>query len=157
MDEEDLRRRIAFVFQEYGRYAATVAENIAYGDWPRLADERAEAEDAADRAGLTRAVEKMPERFDTVLGRQFGHYEPSGGVWQRIAIARAFARRAPILTVQDSSPHALAWVGSVFGQRTRALGVTTFGQSGYRNDLYRYFHLDTESIIAAGFGLCDGA
>lgn len=67
------------------------------------------------------------------------------------------ARRAPILTVQDSSPHALAWVGSVFGQRTRALGVTKFGQSGYRNDLYRYFHLDTESIIAAGFGLCDGA
>ena len=39
----------------------------------------------------------------------------------------------------------------------RALGVTKFGQSGYRNDLYRYFHLDTESIIAAGFGLCDGA
>ena len=101
VDEEDLRRRIAFVFQEYGRYAATVAENIAYGDWPRLADERAEAEDAADRAGLTRAVEKMPERFDTVLGRQFGHYEPSGGVWQRIAIARAFARRAPILILDE--------------------------------------------------------
>ena len=101
VDEEDLRRRIAFVFQEYGRYSATVAENIAYGDWPRLADERAEAEDAADRAGLTRAVETMPERFDTVLGRQFGHYEPSGGVWQRIAIARAFARRAPILILDE--------------------------------------------------------
>ena len=43
VNEEDLRRRIAFVFQEYGRYAATVAENIAYGDWPRLADARAEA------------------------------------------------------------------------------------------------------------------
>ena len=101
LDEEDLRRRIAFVFQEYGRYAATVAENIAYGDWPRLADERAEAEDAAGRAGLTRAIEKMPERFDTVLGRQFGHHEPSGGVWQRIAIARAFARRAPILILDE--------------------------------------------------------
>ena len=66
------------------------------------------------------------------------------------------ARRAPVLTVHDSSPHALAWVGSVFGQRARALGVTKFGQSGYRDDLYRYFHIDADSISAAGFGLCDG-
>ncbi len=65
------------------------------------------------------------------------------------------ARRAPVLTVHDSSPHALAWIGSVFGQRSRALGVTKFGQSGYRNDLYRYFHIDTDSIASAGFGLLD--
>jgi pyruvate dehydrogenase E1 component len=65
------------------------------------------------------------------------------------------ARRAPILTVHDSSPHALAWFGSVFGQRTRALGVTKFGQSGYRNDLYRHFHIDVDSIVAAGFALGD--
>jgi pyruvate dehydrogenase E1 component len=65
------------------------------------------------------------------------------------------ARTAPVLTVHDSSPHALAWIGSVFGQRSRALGVTKFGQSGYRNDLYRYFHIDTDSIVSAGFALCD--
>jgi pyruvate dehydrogenase E1 component len=64
-------------------------------------------------------------------------------------------RNAPILTVHDSSPHSLAWVGSVFGQKTRALGVTKFGQSGYREDLYRYFHIDTKSIVVAGFGLLD--
>ncbi len=100
-EDEDLRRHIAFVFQEYGRYATTLAENIAYGDWPRLAEQRAETEDAAAKAGLTRTIEKMPDRFETVLGRQFGHYEPSGGVWQRIAIARAFARRAPILILDE--------------------------------------------------------
>lgn len=66
-------------------------------------------------------------------------------------------RHAPILTVHDAAPHALAWVGSVFGQKTRALGVTKFGQSGYRNDLYRYFHIDTESIIRHGFELVDEA
>jgi pyruvate dehydrogenase E1 component len=64
-------------------------------------------------------------------------------------------RHAPILVVHDAAPHALAWVGSVFGQRTRALGVTKFGQSGYRADLYQYFHIDTHSIIKHGFELVD--
>jgi pyruvate dehydrogenase E1 component len=66
-------------------------------------------------------------------------------------------RRAPILTVHDAAPHTLAWVGSVFGQKTHALGVTKFGQSGYRADLYRYCQIDVESIIAHGFALVDDA
>jgi pyruvate dehydrogenase E1 component len=66
-------------------------------------------------------------------------------------------RRAPILTIHDAAPHALAWVGSVFGQKTHALGVTKFGQSGYRADLYRYCQIDVESIIAHGFALVDDA
>ncbi len=65
------------------------------------------------------------------------------------------SRHAPILTVHDAAPHALAWVGGVFGQRTHALGVTGFGQSGYRADLYRYFQIDTESIVRYGFALVD--
>ncbi len=64
-------------------------------------------------------------------------------------------RAAPILTVHDAASHALAWVGGLFGQRTRSLGVNKFGQSGYREDVYRYMHLDVESIVAAGFGLID--
>ena len=64
-------------------------------------------------------------------------------------------RHAPILTVHDAAPHALAWAGSVFGQKTHALGVTKFGQSGYREDLYRHFHIDVESIIASGFAMID--
>jgi pyruvate dehydrogenase E1 component len=64
-------------------------------------------------------------------------------------------RNAPILTVHDAASHALAWVGGVFGQRTRSLGVNKFGQSGYREDVYRYVHIDVESIVAAGFGLVD--
>jgi pyruvate dehydrogenase E1 component len=64
-------------------------------------------------------------------------------------------RAAPILTVHDSAPHALAWLGSPFGQRCVSLGVTKFGQSGYRADLYRHFHIDTDSIVSAGFALLD--
>ncbi|NDC64416.1 MAG: ABC transporter ATP-binding protein [Planctomycetia bacterium] len=98
---EELRRKISFVFQDFGRYAASVAENIAYGDWPRMADDREAIERCARRADLVEDVARMPEGLDTMLGRQFGNYDPSGGVWQKIAIARAFAREAPLLILDE--------------------------------------------------------
>jgi pyruvate dehydrogenase E1 component len=64
-------------------------------------------------------------------------------------------RRAPILTVHDAAPHALAWLGSVFGQRAMALGVDKFGQSGTRQDVYRYMHIDVDSILSAAFALVE--
>jgi pyruvate dehydrogenase E1 component len=64
-------------------------------------------------------------------------------------------RRAPIITILDGASHSLAWVGSVFGQRTVALGVDKFGQSGLREDVYRYMHIDVDSILAAAFAAVD--
>ncbi|MCL5997665.1 MAG: pyruvate dehydrogenase, partial [Chloroflexi bacterium] len=66
-------------------------------------------------------------------------------------------RGAPIVTVLDGASHALAWVGSVFGQRTTSLGVDKFGQSGTRQDVYRYMHIDVDSILAAAFAAIDEA
>jgi pyruvate dehydrogenase E1 component len=67
----------------------------------------------------------------------------------------AHERRAPIVTVHDAASHALSWLGSVHGAPTTALGVDKFGQSGARNDLYRYVGIDTQSIIEAAFTLVD--
>jgi pyruvate dehydrogenase E1 component len=64
-------------------------------------------------------------------------------------------RQAPIVTVHDASSHALAWLGSVHGAPVSALGVDRFGQSGARNDLYRYAGIDSESIVEAAFALAD--
>jgi pyruvate dehydrogenase E1 component len=58
-------------------------------------------------------------------------------------------RRAPIVTVQDGSSHALSFLGSAFGARVVPLGVDEFGQSGTRADLYRYYVIDSESIVSA--------
>jgi pyruvate dehydrogenase E1 component len=67
-------------------------------------------------------------------------------------------RRAPIVTVHDAASHALAWLGSVFGQRVVPVGVDEFGQSGSIADLYAYFDLLPEQIASAALvagGLVD--
>jgi pyruvate dehydrogenase E1 component len=64
-------------------------------------------------------------------------------------------RNAPIVTVLDGASHALAWLGSVFGQRTTSLGVDKFGQSGAREDVYRYMRVDVDSILASAFAAVD--
>ena len=64
-------------------------------------------------------------------------------------------RAAPVVTVVDGHPHSLAWVGSALGAATYPLGVSEFGQSGSRPDLYREYGIDVESIMAACFGALD--
>jgi pyruvate dehydrogenase E1 component len=61
----------------------------------------------------------------------------------------AAERSAPIVTVLDGHPHALAWVGGALGTRVLPLGVTRFGESGAREDLYRACAIDTGSIVEA--------
>jgi pyruvate dehydrogenase E1 component len=66
-------------------------------------------------------------------------------------------RRAPIVTVHDASSHAMAWIGSVFGQRVVPVGVDTFGQSGTIADLYGEFGLLPDQLVnAALMALDDG-
>lgn len=95
------QRRIGFVFQYFGRYEATVAENIAYGDWERLLHNPQQVQQIAQKANVHDLIQAMPEGYETFLGRAFGTYTLSGGQWQRIAVARAFARRDAHLLVLD--------------------------------------------------------
>jgi pyruvate dehydrogenase E1 component len=58
-------------------------------------------------------------------------------------------RSAPLVTVLDGASHALAFLGSVFGQRTVPLGMDRFGQSGDRANLYAYAGIDAGHIVNA--------
>ncbi|MGI8551796.1 MAG: transketolase-like TK C-terminal-containing protein, partial [Dehalococcoidia bacterium] len=58
-------------------------------------------------------------------------------------------RRAPVVTVLDGHPHTLARLGGALGCRCLPLGVTEFGQSGTRADLYNEFRLSPEAILDA--------
>ena len=61
-------------------------------------------------------------------------------------------RSAPIVTVADSHPHSLAWIGAAMKTATFPLGVTRYGQSGSPDELYREYEIDVSSIMSACFG-----
>lgn len=58
-------------------------------------------------------------------------------------------RDAGLVTLTDGAPLALSWLGSVRGQRVRALGLEAFGQSGDLPDLYRKYRLDADAVLDA--------
>ncbi len=100
-DLDYLYHQISCVFQNYGRYEATVAENIAFGDWNAMLGDRARIEAAARMANVDDMVRAMPQGYDTLIGRMFGEYDLSGGQWQRLAVARAFARDVALLILDE--------------------------------------------------------
>jgi ATP-binding cassette, subfamily B, bacterial len=98
---KDLHDNITFVFQNFNRYEATARENVAYGNWERLRHDRIETERLANEAGAGKLIESLPQGYDTFLGKRFGKHDLSGGQWQQLAVARALARDAKLLILDE--------------------------------------------------------
>jgi ATP-binding cassette, subfamily B, bacterial len=95
--------RIAPVFQDFVNFELRVRDAIGLGAEDRI-DDVAGIARAADQAGLTDAIDGLPEGLATRLGKAFsGGVDLSGGQWQRLAIARAFFRDAPIVIFDEPS------------------------------------------------------
>jgi len=92
----DLRAQIGLVLQKPIILPATVAENIAYGK-PNAT--MAEIETAAHYANASGFIEKLPEHYQTIVGDGGTHL--SVGERQRINLARAFLKDAPILLMDE--------------------------------------------------------
>jgi ATP-binding cassette subfamily B protein len=100
-DPVELRREFGVMFQDYAAYQVSAGENIGVGNVDRADDATAIAE-AAARAGADEVIGKLPDGFDTTLGKQFeGGHQLSGGEWQKIALARAFMRDAQVLILDE--------------------------------------------------------
>jgi ATP-binding cassette subfamily B protein len=89
------------MFQDYVTYQASAAENIGLGELERIED-RAAVEEAAAKGGADSLLGRLPDGWDTPLGKWFdGGVELSGGEWQKIALGRAFMRDARILVLDE--------------------------------------------------------
>lgn len=91
-----LRRQVAIVLQEPFIFPLTIAENIAYGRPDATIEEIVAAAVAANADGFIR---RLPEGYDTVVGERGATL--SGGEKQRLSIARAFLKDAPILILDE--------------------------------------------------------
>jgi len=94
--KKSLRAQIAIVLQDTLLFSTTVRENIAYGRPDATEDEIIEA---ARRAQADEFIRQMPQGYDSLVGERGGHL--SVGQRQRIGIARAFLKNAPILLLDE--------------------------------------------------------
>ena len=106
---EDLRREITVLFQSPVPYHATARENITLGHMRSPLSE-GQIESAARDAGAHDLIRRLPQGYDTLLGKWFVNgTELSGGEWQRMALARAFARQAPIMILDEPTSFMDSW------------------------------------------------
>lgn len=93
-------RHMGTLFQDFVHYYLTVKDNIILGD-PEKQDEKLVRE-AAKKAGAYEFIEKLPKKFNQVLGREYEDGEElSIGQWQKLAIARAFYQSSPLLILDE--------------------------------------------------------
>jgi len=89
------------VFQDYKLFALTLKDNIALSASDYTSDEKVEK--VMRKAGLGEKLDSLPNGIYTLLYRNFGGegFEPSGGEGQKIAIARALFKNAPIVILDE--------------------------------------------------------
>lgn len=107
LDIDDWRRHATAAFQDHLRLEFTAQQAVGFGDPDRIDDH--ESTRRALRLAAAEGVQRaLPDGLDTQLGAQWeGGVELSGGQWQRLALARAMVRDAPLLRVFDEPTAAL--------------------------------------------------
>lgn len=102
-DQYLVRAQIAPVFQDFAQYRLTLRRAIGLGDTSRLGDDDA-IRRAAAQVGVKDLIDSLPGGLDARLGKMFsGGTEISIGQWQRLAIARALFRDAPVVVLDEPS------------------------------------------------------
>jgi len=100
-DAAELREHIGVIFQDYVKYSMTAHENIGLG-WLAEMNNREMVEKAACKSGADEVIAKLDAGYETMLGHWFEKgVEMSGGEWQKVALARAFMRDAPLLIFDE--------------------------------------------------------
>ncbi|PLZ88032.1 ABC transporter ATP-binding protein [Fischerella thermalis] len=118
---KEFRRLITVLFQSPIPYYTTAGDNIALGDITAQSNQ-AEIESAAKASGIHEKIMRLPLGYNTMLGKLFPDgTDLSGGQWQRLALARAFFRRAQIIILDEPTSAMDPWAEYDWLERFRTL------------------------------------
>ncbi|MCR5456992.1 MAG: ABC transporter ATP-binding protein/permease [Clostridiales bacterium] len=101
-DTQELYSIFGITFQDFGKYAVTVRENIAFSNIKQEIDEE-KIQKAAREGYAEEFINKLPYKYDTPLMKYFEEngIEPSIGQWQKLSVARAFYSDSDILILDE--------------------------------------------------------
>jgi ATP-binding cassette subfamily B protein len=117
----EVRQQVTVLFQQPVHYNASVAENIALGHLGAQPS-AGEIEAAAQAAGADEPIGRLPQGYETLLGKWFaGGTELSVGEWQRLALARAFLRQAHLIILDEPTSAMDSWAENEWLARFRTL------------------------------------
>ena len=104
-DRKDVRRLFSVLFQSFAQYPLTLRDNVALSDY-RRAGEDSKISDALKRSGVYEEMQgKLENGLDSYMTREFDDKgtELSKGQWQKVALARAYFKDAPIVVFDEPS------------------------------------------------------
>lgn len=104
VDLADWYRILSLLSQDFNRYRLRVDENIGLGR-SDSSPEQARVEDSSVRAEADEFISKWEGSYEQQIGTQFGGVDPSGGQWQKLALARTLYRGALVTILDEPTAH----------------------------------------------------
>lgn len=93
--------KIGALFQDFIKYQFTFKENVFFGNQKQF-DNLYLLKEAIKQSGASEYVNDLPHKYDQTVGKMFEDgIDLSGGQWQKLALARAFFKNAPILILDE--------------------------------------------------------
>jgi ATP-binding cassette subfamily B protein len=103
IDPDEYRKQFSVVFQDFMLYNLSAGDNIRMGDADAVSNDK-KIKESAEITGVDNLIGGLPEGYDTMMGNLFGESRDlSWGEWQKIALARALYRDAPVLILDEPS------------------------------------------------------
>lgn len=98
---EEWHTQVGALFQDFIKYQFTFKENVYFGNLDEKNNEEL-LKAAITKAGADKYLDSLPKGIDQIVGKMFDDgIDLSGGQWQKLALARAFFRNAPVLILDE--------------------------------------------------------